>query len=121
MACLRFFSSVFSGAVSVAVRRLLWRRWAVAVLLIGQGAMLSACSGPAWVDSRREAGTITTRGESQPDRPVICFDEGMTSAAQLQAMADQVCAQTKRHARFLGVTRWQCSLDTPHRAYYRCE
>lgn len=98
-----------------------WRQQAAVLLLLGQGVLLTGCGGPAWVDSRREAGTTTTRGESQPDRPVICFDEDSTSPAQLQAMADQVCAQTKRHARFLGVTRWQCSVDTPHRAYYRCE
>lgn len=89
--------------------------------VLGQAILLTGCGGAPWVDSRREAGTQTTRGESRPDRPVICYDPDVTSAARLQAMAEQECAKTKRHARFLGVTRWQCTMATPDRAYYSCQ
>lgn len=89
-------------------------------IILGSLLLLSACAPQPWVDSRREAGQMQRVGASTPDRPAICYDPGTSTAAQLQALADQECARTGRVARYTGVDRWQCTTATPHRAYYLC-
>lgn len=90
--------------------------------LLAVAALLGGCGGDPWVDSRREAGTLQTIGDSHPDRPAICYSGDIAEeGARLLAMANQVCAQNGKHARYLGSTHWQCRLATPHRAYFACE
>lgn len=90
---------------------------AAVLLLLG----LSACVGDPWVDSRREAGIPNGRvGDSTPDRPAICHAPGEDRAI-LQAMAQRVCAETGRSAVYDGTIKYQCTLMSPHRSYFRCQ
>jgi hypothetical protein len=90
--------------------------------LLAVAVLLTACGGDPWVDSRREAGSLKTVGDSQPNRPAICYSGDIADVGpQLLAMANQVCAKSGTHARYLGSTSWQCRILTPHRAYFACE
>lgn len=121
---------------SLLVRVQMCRRWFVragqSVVRVGRPALLgvpvmatlavSACSSDPWVDSRREAGSLQTVGDSHPDRPVVCYAGDLADqASKIQTLADNVCAISGRHARYIGSTRWQCRLVTPHKAYFVCE
>lgn len=88
-------------------------------LSVAASLALSACAGDPWVDSRREAGQIEPVGASTPDRVAICHAPG-ADAATLQAMAAPECAKTNRTPHYVGSTRFQCSLMTPHHSYFDC-
>ncbi len=80
---------------------------------------LSACAGEPWVDTRREAGSIEPVGESTPDRVAICHAGG-TDRATLLDMAARECAKTGRTPHYVGTSRLQCRLITPHRSFFDC-
>jgi hypothetical protein len=83
---------------------------------------MTACGGDPWVDSRREAGSLQKVGQSTPERPAICYSGDIAkSGPQLLQMANQLCAKTDQHARYIGSIHWQCTLSTPHRAFFTCE
>lgn len=83
------------------------------------GLAVAGCGQP-FVDSRREAGSTATVGASTPDAPVICYAKGETPAQQVGAMANAVCAETGRVARFEGEDVMQCRLMQPWRARFTC-
>jgi len=80
---------------------------------------VSACAGEPWVDTRREAGSLSQVGESTPDRVAICH-AGDADRATLEAMANRECAKTGRTAHYVSSTRFQCRLVTPHRSFFAC-
>jgi hypothetical protein len=61
-------------------------------------------------------------GQSKPNRPAICYSGDLTEVGpKVLQMANEVCAKQGLHARYTGSIRWQCRLNTPHRAYFTCE
>lgn len=80
---------------------------------------LSACAGDPWVDIRREAGSLETVGESTRDRVAICHGAGATQA-DLLPLAARECAKSGRQPTYVGTTKYQCRVLTPHRSYFDC-
>lgn len=87
--------------------------------IVGIVGMVAACSGAPWLDTRREAGTLTTIGEATSDRPAYCHGTS-TPLAQIQALATAECAKSGRSARYVGTEKWQCRMTTPHRSVFEC-
>jgi hypothetical protein len=81
---------------------------------------LSACSGTPYVDSRREAGQISTVGASTPDRVAICYSSQSTTLADVMKLAESECAKTDRIPRFSHQDDAACALMAPTRAFFRC-
>lgn len=94
-------------------------RYSQRAVLMGAVLMLAACAGEPWVDTRREAGSTEPVGESTPDRVAICH-AGSTDRAILQGMAARECAKTGRTPHYVGTSRLQCRLVTPHRSFFDC-
>ena len=101
---------------SHAILRLLPRK----ALFLAYIAVLAACAGQPYIDSRREAGQTAPVGTSTPDRVAICYSSRATTPQTLQRLADDECAKTGRVARFDGQDRMTCALQAPTRAYFRC-
>ncbi|KAA5604865.1 hypothetical protein F1188_13650 [Roseospira marina] len=86
---------------------------------VAAALLLTACGAP-FVDARREAGSTQTVGASSPDAPVVCYAKGETSPAEVAALANAVCAETGRAARFDSEDLLQCRLMQPWRAHFTC-
>ena len=80
---------------------------------------LTACS--PFIDSRREAGQAAPVGQSQKDRPAVCYNPLWTSEAAVQGLADSVCADTAKHAVLDDTQYFNCRLLAPNTAFFRCE
>jgi len=84
------------------------------------GLTVAACSGPAFVDSRREAGSVETVGASSLDRPVVCYSVRNTTPDQVVAMANEVCARDDKVALYRASDWLECTLMQPRRAIFEC-
>jgi len=82
-------------------------------------ALLVACGTP-FVDSRREAGKPYNVGASSPNAPVVCYAKSETSPEEVAAMANAVCAESERVARFDSETVLSCRMMQPWRAQFTC-
>lgn len=89
------------------------------LLALGAVLALAACAGEAWIDSRREAGSLEKVGESTADRVAVCHAAGATQADLLPLAAPE-CAKTGRRPVYVGTTKYQCRVLTPHRSYFDC-
>ena len=87
----------------------------LAVLFFG------GCTQEPFIDSRREAGSPYTVGESKPDRIAICYNPYSTNANEIIKMAQEACQKTNREAAYDGHNYWSCRVFWPHRVYYRCQ
>ncbi len=74
-----------------------------------------------FVDTRREAGRIGNIGQSRPDRIAICYNGLMTKPEELQKIADEACANTKRQAVYSKTTSFNCTLFWPSTAFFDCK
>lgn len=83
--------------------------------------IVGGCVQTPFVDSRREAGSPYTVGESKPDRIAICYNPYSTNANEIIKLAQEACQQTNREAAYDGHKYWSCRLFLPHRVYYRCQ
>lgn len=95
-------------------------RVAFAAGLVMLAAGLAACSGPAYVDMRREAGQPQTVGAASLNTPVICYSVRETSPQEVLAMAQEVCAQTDRVPLYRSSDWLTCTLRQPRRAVFQC-
>jgi hypothetical protein len=86
------------------------------VLAVG----LAACSGPAYVDMRREAGQVPTVGAASLSKPVICYSVRQASPQEVLAMAQEVCARTDRVPLYQSSDWLTCTLRQPRRAVFQC-
>lgn len=91
----------------------------LSVLALGAVLAVGACANAPWVDTRREAGSIEKVGESTADRVAICHGAGATQE-DLMPLAAKECAKTGRRPVYVGTTKFQCRLVTPHRSYFDC-
>ena len=82
---------------------------------------LGGCFQKPFIDSRREAGSPYTVGESKPDRIAICYNPFSTNANEIIKMAQEACSKTNREAAYDGHKYWSCRVFLPHRVYYRCQ
>ncbi len=80
----------------------------------------TACSGPAFVDSRREAGSEETVGASTKHRPVVCYSVRKTSPEQVLAMAAAVCESAGEVPLYRASDWLDCTLMQPRRAIFEC-
>lgn len=87
----------------------------LAVLFFG------GCTQEPFIDSRREAGSPYTVGESKPERIAICYNPYSTNANEITKMAQEACQKTNREAAYDGHNYWSCRVLWPHRVYYRCQ
>ncbi|MBO4519902.1 MAG: hypothetical protein J5787_01710 [Alphaproteobacteria bacterium] len=83
--------------------------------------LLGGCFQKPFVDSRREAGSPYTVGESKPDRVAICYNSFSTNANEIIKMAQEECQKTNREAAYDGHKYWSCRVFFPHRVYFRCQ
>ena len=82
---------------------------------------LTACSQfDPFVDSRREAGQVAYVGSSTKNNPVVCYGF-VGEQSDFDALAEDECAKTNRHAVFDRTETFSCKLFTPKKAIYRCE
>ena len=82
---------------------------------------VSGCVQVPFVDSRREAGSPYTVGESGPDRVAVCYNPYSTNADEIMKMVQEECKKTNREPAYDGHKYWSCRLFLPHRVYYRCQ
>ena len=82
---------------------------------------LSGCAQTPFIDSRREAGSPRTVGESKPNRIAICYNPYSTNANEIMKMAQEACRETGREAAYDGHKYWSCRVFWPHRIYFRCQ
>ena len=88
--------------------------------LLVAAALLTACTGAAYVDSRREAGQRLTVGRSNADVVAICHSGGEPPPPEVVKMAEDQCTESGRVPRYEGRTRFSCDILTSSRAYFRC-
>ena len=82
---------------------------------------LSGCAQfQPFVDARREAGQVATIGQSTPDRVAICYNPLWSDSAQVENLAIEICAQTKRKPLVDGKKYFTCTLTSPITAFYKC-
>ncbi len=82
---------------------------------------ISACAQfEPFVDARHEAGQPTMVGQSTPDRAAICYNPLWSNMEQVENLAKESCAQTKRKIQFDTKKYFSCSLVTPATAFYKC-
>lgn len=105
---------------SAASRHHTQGRVAFAAGLVVLALGLAACSGPAYVDMRREAGQAETVGAASLDSPVICYSVRKTSPQEVLAMAQEVCARTDRVPLYRSSDWLTCSLQQPRSARFLC-
>lgn len=95
------------------------RRMYVLVASVSVLTLLAGCADP-WVDRRREAGEPHKFvGTSTDDRVSICHSGQPT--AEVQRLAVQECARTKRTPVFVGTLRYQCTLTAPNQSVFDCK
>lgn len=70
---------------------------------------------------RREAGQIPTVGRSSNDHPAICYNPIWHNEEDVNALADEACARTKRKAVFQEKDHFSCRLVNPSTAIYKCK
>ena len=94
------------------------RRLHIIVATLSLAGLLAGCADP-WVDRRREAGKPNTfDGTSTDNRAMICHAGAVTP--EVQRLAAQECARTKRSPVFLGTMPYQCSLTAPNLSAFDC-
>ncbi|GAB3123403.1 hypothetical protein [Novispirillum itersonii] len=94
------------------------RRLPIIVATLSLAGILAGCADP-WVDRRREAGKPNTFvGTSTDNRAMICHAGAVTP--EVQRLAAQECARTKRSPVFLGTMAYQCSLTAPNLSAFDC-
>ena len=82
---------------------------------------LSACAQfSPFVDARREAGRETTVGQSTPDKIAVCYNPIWSDMGQVEQLAKEGCAQTKRKAQFADKKYFSCAFFSPCTAFYDC-
>ena len=82
--------------------------------------LLGACSGPAYVDMRREAGNPATVGSASLDSPTVCYSVRRTTPQEVLALAREVCARTDRVPLYQSSDWLTCTLMQPRRALFKC-
>lgn len=89
--------------------------------------MLCSCAGQfgPFVDRRRNAGEDDPEkfwtGESEPERPAICYSSWNSTPEEVLELANQECAKIGKKAEYLGQTDYTCRAFMPHHAYYECK
>ena len=82
---------------------------------------LSACAQfEPFVDARREAGQVETIGQSTPDRVAVCYNPLFSNMQDVEKLAQDACAQTKRKYKFDDKKYFTCTLILPTTAFYKC-
>lgn len=80
--------------------------------------MLCACA--PYVDSRREAGLPYLVGQSTKDVVAICYHPWTTDTKELLQIANLACENKNHDAKRTDTTYFNCTLTTPHTAFYSC-
>ncbi|WP_019646760.1 hypothetical protein [Novispirillum itersonii] len=95
------------------------RRMCALVASVSILTLLAGCADP-WVDRRREAGEPHKFvGTSTDDLVSVCHAGQPT--AEVQRLAVQECARTKRTPVFVGTLRYQCPLTAPNLSVFDCK
>ena len=89
------------------------------IFLIAISLMMTACA--PYLDARKEAGQISTVGQSRADSPAVCYNPLWTDQAQVDALANQECRKQNKQAVFREKTYFSCSLFNPNTAFYECQ
>lgn len=90
------------------------------VLLI-VGLFLASCAQfEPFVDARREAGHVETIGQSTPDKVAICYNPIWSDDQEIEKLAVEACAQTKRKPQFDEKKYFTGTLVNPATAFYQC-
>lgn len=88
------------------------------IITLSLAGMLAGCADP-WVDRRREAGRANTfAGTSTDARAMICHAGEVTPDVQM--LAAQECAKTKRSPVYVGTMKYQCTLTAPNQSAFDC-
>jgi len=96
----------------LSARRVLFPVLAAALVLAG-------CSG-AFVDRRREAGTLKHVGNSLPGRPVVCYNGWTSTPEQVRDLATRACADAGKVAVPVRQKAGTCPLFYPVAAEFKC-
>ncbi len=83
--------------------------------------ILSGCAG-AYIDRRREAkdGQLAYVGQSQPNRPSICYNSLTSTPQEVAALAQKVCDETGTKAVPVKGEALDCTAFYPSRVTYQC-
>ena len=78
---------------------------------------LNGCN--AYVDTRREAGLVSSVGQSKSPNIAICYNPIFNEEQELKVLAEKTCEPQK--ASFQDKKYFNCTLFYPNTAFYRCE
>ena len=81
---------------------------------------LSGCTSEPFVDGRREAGSTRPIGPSTIHRVAICYNGRTTEAEAVLRLAESECAKTDRAPQYDGEDPFECAMNNPTRAFFRC-
>lgn len=88
------------------------------IATLSLAGLLAGCADP-WVDRRREAGRPNTSvGTSTDARAMICHTGDVTP--DVQVLAAQECAKTKRSPVYIGTMKYQCTMTAPNLSAFDC-
>ena len=71
-----------------------------------------------FLDTRREAGSLTPVGQSAPNRPAVCYNGWFNDMDEVLKIAEESCSQQK--AILKETTLFSCTLFYPSTAFFEC-
>lgn len=91
------------------------------IVIVTSVLFLSACAQfEPFVDARREAGQVLTVGQSTPNRVAICYNPLWSDEKEIEKLAVDACAQTKRKPQFNTKKYFTCTLASQFTVFYKC-
>ena len=85
-------------------------------------AFLCGCSFfRPFVDARKEAGRISTVGQSRADAPAVCYHPLWNKMEKVQQIAQVECQKLNKTAVLQDKKYFSCSLIAPVTAFYECQ
>lgn len=71
-----------------------------------------------FLDTRREAGSLTPVGQSSPMRPAVCYNRWFNEMSEVKQIAEETCNGKK--AVLTEQTAFSCTLFYPSTAFFEC-
>ena len=91
------------------------------IVVLGSALFLSACAQfEPFVDARREAGQLLTVGQSTPNKVAVCYNPLWSNEKEIEKLAADACAQTKRIPQLDGRKYFSCTFVSPSTVFYKC-
>lgn len=78
--------------------------------------LLNGCC--PFLDTRREAGSLTPVGQSKPNQPAVCYNDWFNDMTDVQKIANDACPYGESTLK--KQTHFSCTLFYPSTAFFEC-